>query len=110
MRACESTDSARGASVGEGRKDDAGKPPWDLLPWRATEEVVRVLEFGARKYAPDNWRKVPDSRRRYFAAAMRHLLAWWGGERNDPETNLHHLAHAECCLKFILEMELENAD
>lgn len=55
----------------------------------------------------DNWRKVPELRRRYYAAAMRHLVAWWGGERLDPESGLHHLAHALCCVAFVLETELE---
>ena len=45
-----------------GRKADAGKPRWSLLPWNALGAVVSVLEFGARKYAPGNWRHVPDAR------------------------------------------------
>ena len=86
----------------EGEKKDAGKPRWDLLPFGPVSEVVDVLTFGAAKYAPDNWQKVPDARARYFAAALRHLTAWWNGERADPETGLSHLAHASCCLLFLL--------
>lgn len=93
-----------------GRKDDAGKPRWHLLPWRAAALVVDVLEHGARKYAPDNWRVVPDPQPRYFSAAMRHLIAWWGGENRDPESGLPHLAHAACCLLFLLELELDGVD
>lgn len=87
-----------------GRKDDAGKLPMDLIPWRAIERIAAVLEYGARKYAPENWRKVPDPRRRYFAAGMRHLVAWWQGQENDPESGLPHLAHAGACLLFLLEV------
>ena len=90
-----------------GRKLDAGKPRWSLLPWNALGAVVSVLEFGARKYAPGNWRHVPDARTRYFDAAQRHLLAWWSGEKSDPETQFPHLAHALCCLLFLLALELE---
>ena len=54
--------------MSEGRKDDAEKPRWDLLPWGPVGEVVAVLTFGARKYAPDNWKHVPAARERYFAA------------------------------------------
>jgi len=86
----------------EGEKRDDGKPRWDLLPWPEVGQVVGVLTFGAAKYADDNWQKVPDARRRYFAAAMRHLTAWWEGERIDPESGRHHLAHATCCVLFLL--------
>lgn len=91
----------------EGRKLDAGKPRWSLLPWNALAAVVAVLEFGARKYAPGNWRHVPEARQRYFDAAQRHLVAWWQGEANDAETQCSHLAHAVCCLLFLLALEIE---
>jgi hypothetical protein len=48
------------------------------------------------------WQKVPNAKERYFAALMRHLTAWWDGERADPESGLHHLAHAGCCLLFLI--------
>lgn len=85
-----------------GIKYDTGKDPWDLLPWGAVREVVAVLGHGARKYGPGNWKKVPGARKRYFAAAQRHMLAWWGGEKIDPESGLSHLAHAVCCLLFLI--------
>lgn len=89
-----------------GRKDDSGKLRYTLLPWEAINAVVEVLEYGAKKYAPDNWRKVPYPKVRYSDAAMRHLVAWGQGERRDPESGLHHLAHAVCCLLFALALEL----
>ena len=92
-------------TVIEGKKDDAGKAPWELFMWRAANAVVHVLEYGARKYAPNNWRNVPHARQRYFAATMRHLVAWYGDENIDPESGLPHLAHAACSLLFILELE-----
>ncbi len=88
-----------------GRKFDAGKEPWSLFPWEAGTWVVRVLDFGARKYSPDNWRRVPDAQRRYFDAAIRHLSAWQRGEKLDHETGLPHLAHAGCCVLFMLALE-----
>lgn len=91
----------------EGRKDDAEKARFDLVPPRALETMAVVLAFGARKYDPENWRLVPEAKRRYFAAAMRHTWAWWRGEANDPESGEHHLAHAMCCIAFALELELE---
>lgn len=86
----------------EGRKADTGKPRLSLLPWRAVQQIVAVLEFGAAKYGADNWQRVPEARQRYFDAAMRHLLAWWDGERLDAESGLPHLSHAGCCILFLL--------
>lgn len=86
---------------GDEKKHDHGKPMWDLLPFRAVADVVRVLTYGADKYGPDSWQTVDNARPRYFAATMRHLTAWWGGERIDPESGLPHLAHAVCSLLFL---------
>ena len=93
--------------AGEGRKGDSGKPQWGLLPFRAVGEVVQVLTHGAQKYAPDNWRKVPGGRRRYLDAALRHIAAWAMGERLDRDSGLPHLAHAACCVLFLLELDRE---
>lgn len=98
-------------SIGEqvetkGKKYDAGKLPWQLVPWVAMREVVAVLKLGADKYNVGNWKFVPDARDRYFAATMRHLLAWYEGETRDPESGRHHLAHAVCCLLFLLWFSL----
>lgn len=90
-----------------GKKLDDGKARWDLLPFPAIEEVVMVLTFGANKYAPDQWRHVPEARRRYIAALWRHVVRWIRGEKSDPESGLHHLAHAACCVLFLLSFDLE---
>jgi hypothetical protein len=96
--------------VTEGRKDDAEKARWDLLPFDAAAAVVAVLTFGARKYAPDNWLVVPDARRRYLAAALRHLTAWAQGEKLDPESGHPHLAHAGACILFLLAFDLRGIE
>lgn len=88
-----------------GVKLDAGKPRPALLPWDGVAAVVDVLEYGAHKYAPGNWRKVPDAKDRYLNAALRHLHAHASGVRLDAESKLPHLAHAACCLLFLLELE-----
>lgn len=85
-----------------GVKSDDGKARWDLLPWEQVESVVRVLGFGARKYAPDNWMHIEEPRRRYIAAALRHVVARCRGEVLDPETGEPHAAHAVCCLLFLM--------
>ena len=90
-----------------GRKDDDGKPQYRLLPTRSLAAIVDVLTFGAQKYTPDNWRKVPDAQTRYTDAMLRHIFAWLDGEATDAESGYHHLAHAGCCLLFLLHFELE---
>ena len=77
-----------------------------LIPPLATLEVGKVLTYGAKKYSPDNWRKLDNLQERYSSAAIRHILAHLSGEANDDETNMSHLAHAICCLMFKLEDEL----
>ncbi len=88
-----------------GCKFDGDKNRWDLLPYTAVEEIVEILTFGAKKYAPNNWKYVPEWKRRYFAAMQRHLVAWWGGERTDQESDASHLAHAGCCLLFLMWLD-----
>lgn len=94
-----------GLVAGGGLKFDGEKPRYDLLPWGAIDEVVKVLTVGASKYAPNNWQQVRGGRWRYFGAAARHLSAYARGEDADPETGLPHLAHAVCCLLFIISLD-----
>lgn len=85
-----------------GTKYDGEKGRWDLLPWGPLGEIVKVLTFGARKYDDDNWQQVSEAQRRYLAALLRHVVAFADGERLDPESGLHHLAHAGSCLLFLM--------
>lgn len=83
-----------------GAKFDSGKAPYHLLAFDAIGGTVDVLAFGAAKYAPRNWEKgIVYSR--VYAAALRHMTAWWMGEDGDQETGLSHLDHAACCLMFL---------
>lgn len=89
------------AREGEGKKYDAGKASWHLFPFMAARVVVEVLRFGANKYGDRNWEAGMDYSR-LFGAAIRHLTSWFDGEDVDSETGLSHLAHATCCLLFLL--------
>ncbi len=90
---------------GDTHKFDANKPMWDLLPLKEVEKIVYVLTYGADKYKPDGWKGVPQAKERYLAAALRHLCAYQSGEPCDAESGLSHLAHAACCLVFLLYFE-----
>jgi Domain of unknown function (DUF5664) len=88
------------------------------LPLRALESTTRVLEFGAKKYpATDSFaigtdgRPTPASAGNWakgmpwsvcLSCALSHLFANAGGEINDEESGLSHLAHAMCNLLFLI--------
>ena len=93
---------------GDSKKYDAGKPMWDLLQWDAVEELVKVLTFGAERYGAYSWKEVEGARDRYMAAMMRHIKAWYTGEEIDPDSGIHHLGHAGCCLLFLLQGYIEH--
>lgn len=93
----------------EGRKEDTGKLPLDLLDPYALSQIARILQFGANKYNANNWRGGIIWSRLY-GATLRHLFAWWDGEDLDPETGISHLAHAACELMFLLNFERDFRD
>jgi len=93
-----------------GYKSDDGKPMWSLLPFKALEEIVKVLDFGAQKYCRHNWMHLYDFEDRYLSAALRHLAAWGDGEEKDDKSGLSHLAHAGACILFLLWKENQSVD
>ena len=92
---------------GNGKKFDDNKPRYHLMPRQAEKEGVSVLTSGAQKYDEQNWRKVQPLNNRYYSAARRHMQSFMDGEVRDHESGHHHLAHAVCCLMFMLEHDLE---
>lgn len=89
---------------GSGVKHDQDKTDMSLLSNIALLKVAQVMTFGKKKYSAHNWRG-GFVWSRPLAAAIRHIFAYLGGEDKDPETGISHLAHASCCLMFILEFE-----
>ena len=90
-----------------GQKDDKEKNRLDLIEPEFIEGVGRVLTFGANKYEPNNWQKVEDAEDRYYAAALRHLMAWRRGEKTDLESGISHLDHVACNIMFLQHFERE---
>lgn len=84
-----------------GTKHDSDKPDLSLLPFKALEDVARVMMFGAAKYGRSNWKKGFDEHR-LISAALRHLGAHTEGEAIDSESGQAHLAHAACNLLFLI--------
>ncbi len=91
----------------EGKKYDQGKPRPSLLlegmP-NGLAAVIEVLEHGAVKYGPHNWKQVKDAIPRYKEALDRHAIAPEGILGKDPESNLLHVAHIACNALFLLEL------
>ena len=83
-------------------KADNDKIRIDLVDPAFIEDVCKVLAFGAKKYSPNNWQTLDDHENRYYAAAMRHLLAWRKGHKKDKESGLSHLTHAATNIMFLL--------
>lgn len=91
-----------------GRKDDQDKNRLDLIEPQFIKGVGEVLTYGAGKYAPNSWQNVEDAEDRYYAALLRHLMAYRAGETADKESGLSHLKHAACNIMFLLHFEQEN--
>lgn len=85
------------------KKNDKGKPDLAMLAWLPLEQLItiaHVMEHGAHKYSRDNWKG--GNFTRYASACLRHIFARLKGERLDPESGLPHLAHAACCILFLM--------
>jgi len=94
----------------KGIKFDDGKIQWWYLPIEPIKEILKVLHYGDKKYPADdgcNWKRVPNAKKRYYSALMRHITAWWDEEKNDQESGMHHLAHACTNVLFLLYFEMK---
>ena len=73
----------------------------------AVTDTITLGRYTARHaYRDDGWRTLPNARRRYYAATLRHLTAWWEGEALDGEDRLPHLAHAIADVLLLLALDL----
>jgi hypothetical protein len=96
---------ARSKGHGGAVKYDEEKVRFELLSTLAIQELAKVLTFGAKKYTSHNWRR-GFTYSRLLGASLRHIFAFMRCEDCDIETGLSHLAHAMCCLMFLLEHHL----
>lgn len=93
-------------------RHNKGKLKWSLIDYKSLEPMVKVLEFGAKKYDRENWKKglpftdICDS-------LMRHLYSFMDGEDIDAESGISHIGHILCNAMFLSYMvenkkELDN--
>lgn len=90
-----------------------GKVQLSMIDLNALEPMARVLEFGAEKYARDNWKKgMPLTKT--LDSMLRHIAALQRGEYFDPESGLPHIGHIQCNALFLggenLELDIPNLE
>lgn len=79
------------------------KRQWTLVDFHSLEVMVEVLEFGAKKYTADNWKKgLPTTQ--IVESLLRHTFAYLNGEDEDPESGLPHTGHILCNAMFLAHM------
>ena len=86
-----------------------GKIKWSLVDWKSLEPMVRVLEMGAKKYAPYNWSKgMPVTE--VSESLLRHMFAYLDGELDDNESKIEHLGHVMCNCMFLIHIMREKPE
>lgn len=86
-------------------KDDKDKIRLDLVCPEFIEGVGEVLTYGANKYSANSWQELDNAVDRYYAAAMRHLMAYRKGKQLDEESGISHLKHVAANIMFLLYFE-----
>lgn len=83
------------------------KPQWHLVPFKDLEPLVRVYEYWAEKYSPNNWKKwFP--KEQLLDCAMRHLVALYEWIEIDEESWENHAAHVMANMSMYLYHDRNN--
>lgn len=77
-----------------------GKPQLSFIPLNLMEDCARVFEYGANKYARNNWQK-GDNLTSLIDSLLRHISKLQEGEYMDEESKLPHLGHIMCNVLFM---------
>lgn len=84
----------------KGLRFNEGKPKWSLIDFDSLEGIVRVLEYGTKKYEKDNWKKgMPVSE--VLESLLRHVFAILRGEDKDKESGFPHIWHVQTNAMFV---------
>lgn len=79
------------------------KVPLRFIPPPALARLAKVMEHGAKKYGPFNWREQPVQLTVYLEAALRHIYSYMDGEDDDEESGQPHIAHTMACMAIMLD-------
>ncbi len=84
-------------------KDALGikKVPMSTVPSAVIMEIGLGMLEGACKYGRHNYREMGVRGSVYYDAAQRHLMSWWEGEDEDPDSGLSHVTKALASLTVL---------
>lgn len=82
-------------------RHNQNKLRWNLVDFKSVEEMLKVLEFGAVRYAPDNWKKGLN-KEEILESTQRHLVELFNNNTIDDDSKLHHMGHIMCNAMFYL--------
>jgi hypothetical protein len=81
------------------------KPRPSLLPVEWFEELLSVMEVGAKKYGPDNWKKGMPYRE-VLDSLDRHLIQFKKKENIDPDDGLRTITKVAVNALFLTYYQL----
>lgn len=89
-------------------KDAVGirKAGLSAVPCGVLYELGLAMLEGARKYGRHNYRVAGVRASVYYDAALRHLMSYWEGEDNDPDSGLSHVTKAIACLVVLRDAKM----
>lgn len=82
------------------KRFNKGKPKWSFVDFESLEPLVKVLEYGAKKYSKNNWKKGTTTEET-CESLLRHTFAFLSGEDNDKESGLSHIGHIQANAMFL---------
>jgi hypothetical protein len=84
-------------------KDAIGirKAPLSTVPGNVLAEIGVAMLEGASKYGRHNYRAAGVRASVYYDAALRHLIAWWEGEDEDPDSGMSHITKLLACMTVL---------
>jgi len=81
------------------------KPRVSAVPPKAFLALGAAMQDGANKYGLFNWRTTSVSATVFYDAMMRHLIAWYSGEDDAPDSKQSHLAHVMANCAILLDVK-----
>jgi len=72
-----------------------------LIDGPALFNMAQVYAEGAKKYEPDNWRKIPVEE--HLNHAISHIYAHLAGDTQED-----HIGHAQCRMNMAKAVQIEN--
>ena len=79
---------------------NSGKPQLSMVDLKCLEPCARVLEYGAKKYARDNWKKGMDVSK-IVDSLLRHIGDLQAGKTIDEESGQLIIGHIQCNALFL---------